>query len=198
LLPRTLPTESAALSDVWTEVRREAEALGVPERGVQLITRLRARLDAVASRAFQQPRQPRVACLVALDPPVVPGAWVTELVTWAGGELAPGAPNGGPRPTDHDELRGADPEIIVFAPAGLDLAGARAAAGRLAADPEWSALRAAREGRMYVADGTVGLDRPGPRVAELLEAMAEILHPAAFRFGLEGRTWARLDGNGAT
>jgi iron complex transport system substrate-binding protein len=193
LRQRTLPTESAALADVWAGVRREADARGVPERGVQLVTRLRARLDAVASRARQQSVRPRVACLVGLDAPRLPGGWVAELIEWAGGEPA-AAEGGEARPAGPAELAPADPDVIVLVPAEGGLAAARAAVPLLLARPGWDGLRAVREGRVYVTDGEAGRDRPGPQVAEALEALAEILHPAAFRFGHEGRAWARVNG----
>ena len=172
------------LADVWAGVRRDADARGVPERGVQLVTRLRARLDAVASRAGQQPSRPRVACLVGLDPPRPPGAWVEELVGWAGGE--PSA-----RARTRDPGRRHPRRLVDGERPGR---GARARPAPCSRAPSWSRLRAAREGRVYVADGDAARGRPGPQVAESLEAFAEILHPAAFRFGHEGRTWARVDG----
>ena len=87
-----------------------------------------------------------------------------------------------------------DPDVVIFASADGSLDGALEAARALLARPDWSRLRAAREGRVYVADGDAARGRPGPQVAESLEAFAEILHPAAFRFGHEGRTWARVGG----
>ncbi len=184
------------LADVWAGVRREADARGVPERGVQLVTRLRARLDAVASRAGQQPEHPRVACLVGLGRLRRPAAWVEELVGWAGGELTP-APNGDrPAAIAPGELALADPDVVVLAAPAGDLEAARAAARPLLARPGWRGLRAVRAGRVYVVEGEAALDQPGPLVAEALEALAEIVHPAAFRFGHEGRTWARV-GDGA-
>jgi iron complex transport system substrate-binding protein len=61
----------------------------------------------------------------------------------------------------------------------------------LCAQPEWNALRAVREGRVFVGDGNAYFNRPGPRVAETLEIVAEILHPEGFRFGHAGRGWVR-------
>ena len=55
----------------------------------------------------------------------------------------------------------------------------------------WRELRAVREGRVVLAAGGGLFDRPGPRVADALEILAEALHPEAFRFGHEGRGWAR-------
>jgi iron complex transport system substrate-binding protein len=189
-----VPTESSALTDLWTDLRRVSDSLGVPERGVQLITRLRTRLEAVALRAAQQSRRPRVACLVGLDPPVAAAGWISELIALAGGEDVLGAPGAWPRAVPAEELERADPDVIVLAPAGTDLPAALATARTLASRPGWPTSRAARKGQVHVADGTALLGRPGPQVAEALEAIAEMLHPAAFRFGHEGRAWARLEG----
>lgn len=184
------------LAEVWAGVRREAAERGVPERGVQLITRLRARLDAVASRAGRQPSRPRVACLAGIDPPGAPAAWVGELIEWAGGDPAPAPDDGRAPAVVPGVLAEVDPDVIVFAAAETGLDEARAAVRSLLAGAGWDGLRAVREGRVYVAGGDACRPRPGPQVAEALEAFAEILHPAAFRFGHEGHVWARVDGPG--
>ncbi len=195
---RPVPAEPSALADLWVDLRRVSDSLGVPERGVQLITRLKTRIEAVALRAAQQPRRPRVACLVGLDPPVAAGGWISELVALAGGEDVLGAPGAGPRALTAEELDRADPDVIVLAPAGLDLPAALAAARGPATGPGWQKSRAAREGQVHVADGTALLGRPGPQVGEALEVIAEMLHPAAFRFGHEGKSWTRIEGGSGT
>ena len=88
------------------------------------------------------------------------------------------------------------PGVMVLAPAGMDLPSALAAAQGIATRSGWQALRAVREGRLYAADGAVLSGRLGPQLAETLEALAEMLHPAAFRFGHEGRAWKRIGGSG--
>ena len=195
---RSRPDRSPALAELWADIRRLADSLGVPERGVQLITRLRTRLEAVALRAAQQPQHPRVAFLVGLDPPVAAAGWISELVGLAGGEVVLGAPGAGPRVLAAEDLERADPGVIVLAPAGMDLPSALAAARALASRPGWQALRAVREGRLHVTDGAALFGRPGPQAAEALEAIAEMLHPAAFRFGHEGKAWKRLEGGSGT
>ena len=197
-LVRHVPTESIALTDLWADLRRVSDALGVPERGVQLITRLRTRLEAVALRAAQQPRRPRVACLAGLEPPVAAAGWISELIALAGGEDVLGVPGAWPRAVPAEELERADPEVIVLAPAGMDLPAALAAAHLLASRSGRPGLRAVREGRLHVADGTALFGRPGPQVAEALETLAEMLHPAAFRFGHEGKAWMRIESGSGT
>jgi iron complex transport system substrate-binding protein len=63
----------------------------------------------------------------------------------------------------------------------------------LSGRPEWQALRAVREGRVFLADGNAYFNRPGPRLVETLEILAELLHPDRFSFGHEGAGWQRLE-----
>ncbi|HEY7183318.1 MAG TPA: cobalamin-binding protein, partial [Blastocatellia bacterium] len=46
--------------------------------------------------------------------------------------------------------------------------------------------------RVFVADGNQYFNRPGPRLVESLEILAESLHPELFNFGHEGKGWVRL------
>jgi iron complex transport system substrate-binding protein len=62
----------------------------------------------------------------------------------------------------------------------------------LRGQPCFEALRAVREGRLVLFDGHRFFNRPGPRLAETLEMLAEALHPALFDFGWEGRAFRRL------
>jgi iron complex transport system substrate-binding protein len=49
-----------------------------------------------------------------------------------------------------------------------------------------------QNGQVYLADGNQYFNRPGPRLVEALEMLAEILHPSAFHFGHEKIGWQRL------
>ncbi len=191
MFQRVHPSDPAALADIWTDIRRVAASLNVPERGIQLVTRLRSRVEAVAQRAAQQAERPRVACLAGFEPLLGAEGWVSELLALAGGEDALRSGSNGPRAVAPEDLVRAAPAVVILAPVGAELAQARAAAAALAAPPGWETLPAVRAGRLFVADGSACFGRPGPQVAEALEAIAEMLHPAAFRFGHEGRLWER-------
>ena len=86
-----------------------------------------------------------------------------------------------------------DPDVIVVMPCGFDLARTRA---RLPALHEASRsgrdCEAVRNGRVFVTDGNQFFNRPGPRLVESLEILAEILHPNHFHYGHEGLGWQRL------
>jgi iron complex transport system substrate-binding protein len=46
---------------------------------------------------------------------------------------------------------------------------------------------------VYVADGNQYFNRPGPRLAESLEILADTIHPDLFHFGHENSGWVRLN-----
>jgi len=189
--PRVVSMRPDALADVWADMRTIASALGVPERGVQLVTRLRSRMRGIAERARGRER-PRVACIEWIDPLMAAGNWTPELIELAGAEDVLGKAGQHAGALRFEQLAAAEPDAIWVAPCGFDLARTRAELGALTALPGWESLRAVREGRVFLGDGNALFNRPGPRVVETLECLAEALHPGAFRFGHEGVGWERL------
>jgi iron complex transport system substrate-binding protein len=190
--PRIVSMKPDALADVWADMRAIASALGVPERGVQLVTRLRARMRGIGERARGRTR-PRVACIEWLAPLMAAGNWTPELIELAGAEDVLGKAGAHAGPVGLGELAQADPDAIFVTPCGFDIARTRAELPVLTSQPGWGELRAVREGRVFLGDGNALFNRPGPRVAETLECLAEALHPEAFRFGHEGSGWERLE-----
>jgi iron complex transport system substrate-binding protein len=91
-----------------------------------------------------------------------------------------------------EELAARDPDWILVIPCGFDIPRTRQDMPALAARPLWQALRAVREGRVALGDGNQYFNRPGPRLVESLEILAEILHPQGFDFGHRGRGWERF------
>ena len=181
-----------ALADIWTDIRNVAAAIGAPARGDELVADLQARLAGIAATASTLPSRPGVACIEWIDPLMAGGNWMPELVTMAGGKNMFGEAGKHSPWMTWEQLRAADPEIIVVLPCGFDIARTRREMPALTDRPDWRALQAVRNGRVYVTDGNQYFNRPGPRIAESLEILAEILHPDDFHFGHEGRGWERL------
>ncbi len=187
---RILALEPNGLDDVWTDIARVADALGVPERGAELVRRLQWRVAEIQRRAAALAARPRVAVVEWIEPLMAAGNWMPELVEIAGGvNLFGEARRHSPWMT-WEALAAADPDVILVSPCGFDVARTRAEMPSLEARPGWGGLGAVRAGRVYLADGNAFFHRPGPRLVESLEILAEVLHPAAFRFGHEGRGYA--------
>ncbi len=191
--PRLVSLEPTNLAAVWTDVARVAEALAVPERGKALVHDLKRRMAAVAARAAGLKPRPRVALLEWLDPPMAAGNWMPELLRLAAGET-PFSKAGEPSPwLDWDALLQADPDVLLVMPCGFGLDKTRAESRGLTGRPGWAQLKAVRTGRVALADGHQFFNRPGPRLAESLEILVEVLHPATFDFGHRGQAWAWME-----
>jgi iron complex transport system substrate-binding protein len=114
------------------------------------------------------------------------GNWMPELVEMAGGvNLFGEAGKHSPWMT-WEQLCDRDPDVIVALPCGFDLPTARREMHTLTEKADWCRLRAVRNGRAWVADGNAYFNRPGPRLAESLEMLAEAVCPGAFAFGHPG------------
>jgi iron complex transport system substrate-binding protein len=151
------------LGDVLDDVRRVAAAARVAARGDALVAELRDRL-AAAAPARRSP--PRVAVIEWLEPPMLAGHWVPEAVEAAGARFV-GPAAGEPSPyVTWDEVRALQPDAVVVAPCGFDLARTLREAAPVAATLRKLAPR------VLLMDGNAYLNRPGPRLVDAVETMA--------------------------
>ena len=162
-----LQIDPQTLDEVIDSVQTVADAAGVPDRGREVIAGLRARLRRLAEHTASVAR-PTVFVLEWVDPPFVGGHWVPDVVRAGGGEPILCAPGSKSFPTDWDAIRAADPDHVIVAPCGYDLAGAteqtRTILDRLPA-------RAA----VWAIDADAVMVRPGPRLVDGAEAIAAAL-----------------------
>ena len=191
IAPRIVSLSPNVLADVWHDIEQVAQVLDVAPVGRQVVERLQERVRNIAVAAGQL--RPRVACLEWLDPLMAAGNWVPELVSLAGGTNVVGQVGKHAPGLTLAELQSLDPDFIIALPCGFDLNTTRREMATLVKNPDFRALRAVCEGRLYITDGNQYFNRPGPRLVESLEILAEILHPEIFAFGHRGIGWERFD-----
>jgi iron complex transport system substrate-binding protein len=180
------------LEDVWTDIIRVATALGNRHDGEAVVARLRERMAKIQERAQASPQRPRVALIEWIEPLMAGGNWMPELIEMAGGKNLFGSAGAHSPWLEHDALYASDPDVIVVAPCGFDLARTRSEMLALTQRPQWQALRAVTGGRVYLTDGHHFFNRPGPRLAESLEILAEVLHPQSMQSRHRGEAWMPL------
>ncbi len=189
---RLVSLEATALDGIWADIRTAAAALNAADRGDDLVAALQRRMAAVSDVAASMRARPTVACIEWIDPLMAAGNWLPELVTMAGGVNLFGAAGVHSPWLTWEALAAADPDVVIVMPCGFDIARTREEMPTLAASDIWSRLRAVRAGRVYLTDGHQYFNRPGPRVADSLEILAEILHPDLLTFGHYGTGWQPL------
>jgi len=185
--------EPQQLADVVEDIRRVARALEVPERGDRLADEVTARIDDVRRRTRDLPRR-TVVSIEWIEPLMAAGNWMPELIEAAGGRELFGTVGAHSPWTTWEQMRTADPDAIVILPCGFDLARTREEAASLRELPGWGDLKAVREGRVAITDGHRYFNRPGPRLAESTEILAEILHPGTFAPTHAGSGWEAFEG----
>lgn len=184
-----------ALGDLWAGIGEVAAALGVEQAGAALIEDLKGRMAEIQRLAAGLAVRPRVACIEWIDPLMSAGNWMPELVEMAGGVNLFGEAGAHSPMMEWEALRAADPDVILVQPCGFDIARTLEEMPLLEAKPGWHEIAAVRAGRVVVGDGNQYFNRPGPRLAESLEIVAEILHPETFDFGHRGEGWVVYQGH---
>lgn len=191
--PQVISLQPNRLAEVWTDIERVAGVLGVS--AAEPLTALKRRVSACAHTTATLPEadRPTVACIEWIDPLMAAGNWIPELVTLAGGKSLFGTVGQHSPWLQWQALQQADPDVIVLMPCGFDLDRTQQEAQTLLNHPDWATLQAVRSRRVYVTDGNQYFNRPGPRLVDSLEILAEILHPDRFEVRHSGKGWKLLD-----
>ncbi len=185
---KLIPLAPNSLNDIYDDIERTADALGIAERGTALVSDLQRRIEQVPATS----NSPRVAVVEWADPLMTAGHWTMELIVRAGGVPVIGEPAGPSLHFEMSDLAEADPDVIIIAPCGYDLERTREDAKLLHEREDWRQLRAVRDDRIALIDGNQYVNRPGPKVVETLEIIAEIINPDVDEHRHEGIGWERF------
>jgi iron complex transport system substrate-binding protein len=115
-----------------------------------------------------------------MDPIMIAGMWMPELIAMAGATPMVTAPGEHCPTLSLDALAALDPEVVLIKPCGFGLERTLEEVDLLRTNLPWDSWRCVREGRVFVADGNAYFNRPGPRIVESLEILAACAHPSAF------------------
>lgn len=166
-----LTIDPHTLDEVFASIGTLGRATGHEAEAVELVDSLRARLAAVKERVADRPR-PRVMLLEWTDPPYAPGHWVPEMIEAAGGVPLLGRTGAKSERVLWETVHEAQPEVVVVAPCGFDLAGASLLADDLVA------ARVLPLGiPVHAVDANASWARPGTRLVDGVEELAALLHP---------------------
>jgi iron complex transport system substrate-binding protein len=174
------------MADIYRDIARVADAIGRPKAGGELIASMQGRLAAISALVASEPKK-RLAFIEWVDPPMSGGHWMPELIADAGGISLFGETGQSSPWITWKDVAKADPDVIVVAPCGYDIEVTRREVRPLVSYEVWQELRAVRTGQVFLADGNAYFNRPGPRLVESAEILAEIMHPAVADFGHRGK-----------
>ena len=168
------------LHDIFTDIERTGAAIGRLTEARRLVASLLARVDAVRARAASAVARPNVLTIEWIEPVMLGGMWMPELVTLAGGTPLVTAPGERAPTVSRTDLARLDPDVVLVKPCGFTLERTLAEIDTLPRVLPWAEWKCVREGRVFIADGNAYFNRPGPRIVDSLEILAACIHPEIF------------------
>ena len=184
------------LNEVFDDIRRVAKNLGINNNhNNQLVKNLEIRLNNIKDKTKKYKRL-KVACIEWIDPLMVAGNWIPEMVHISGGEDVFGKKEKDSHWVEFDEIQKHNPDIIIFIPCGFDLKKTdEEVKNLLLSKTPWHDLKAFKDKKIFITDGNQYFNRPGPRLIESLEIFAEIIHPEFFNFEHQNKGWINFFNN---
>lgn len=173
--PRVINLEPTCLQEVFDCIAAVGAAVGVDDKAREVIAGLTARVNAVVQRAGALTHRPRVMLLEWIDPPFSAGHWSPELVEMAGGREVIGVAGERSTTVAWERVVEADPELLVIACCGFTPERARQDLPILESYPGWSSLSCVRHNQFKIVDGSAYFSRPGPRLVDSLEILADFI-----------------------
>ena len=143
---------------------------------IELTEELQERVDLIKHKLKFIEQKPAVACIENLDTLVLVDSSVGELINIAGGAC---------------DIEFQNPDIIIVMPVGYAISQTMQQMGRLLQLPGFNDLKAAKNNRVYIADGNFDINDPDQLVT-LTEVLGEIINPKQFIFGYEGEKWIKF------
>ncbi|MBC7757809.1 MAG: cobalamin-binding protein [Phormidesmis sp. FL-bin-119] len=190
---RIISLKPNTLSDVNKEISEVAAILNASSQADDLLERAEERIEIIRHKLKFRSENPKVACIEWLAPLMIAGNWTPELIHIAGADPILAVNGKHSVFIDFQDIRNADPDIIVVMPCGFSIPRTLQEINLLLDLPGWKDLKAVKNNRIYIADGNQYFNRSGPRLTESIEILAEIINPKQFIFGYEGEGWIRFN-----
>ena len=177
--PQVVVLQPRTFDDVLESFLQVGRACGAEASAVQTVDAMRERMRAIQDRLPPIAERPRVFSLEGINPLVVGGHWIPDMLELAGGRQEMFAPGCSAKRLEWDAVRNYNPDKLFVDLCSSDLARNLREAPWLEDQVGWRDLAAVRNGEVYLIDHSY-FSRPGPRVIEGLEILAQLTHPELF------------------
>ncbi len=178
--PRVEVLQPRTLQDILSSIKQVGNACGAVESAARLVNELEDRIGAVIRTVAGSAAKPRVFSVEGVNPLVIGGHWIPDLLATAGGSMEVYLPGCPAKRIDWNEIVDYAPEKLFIDLCSSDLDRNLREVPWLAAQEGWETLPAVQTGEVYLIDH-VYFSRPGPRVVQGLEILAQLTHPDLFK-----------------
>jgi iron complex transport system substrate-binding protein len=195
--PSVFSMQPQTLKEVFDEALRLGRRLDRLDAAMEVLAEGEAQLKALRDRIGVDRRTdpatlPSVACIEWLEPLMVAGHWMPDVVEMAGGRPVLSKAGTPTRQVEWTALRDADPDVIVCMPCGFTVEETRRDLHYLTNREGWEDLSAVQNDRVALLDGNAYYNRPGRRLYRAIAVLATVLHPD-LALDLPPAAWERQD-----
>ena len=177
--PEVYTMDPHDVGEILVSIKDISRIIGKEKEGSRLIDSLSKRLEFVKGKTFE--KRPKVVAIEWVDPFFTSGHWIPEMIEIAGGENLISLEKMPSRKMKLEEIKEANPDIIVVMPCGFDVKRTVSEYKKaLAGNPEWNELKAVKENNVYAVDANSYFSKPSLRTVTGIEILASIFHPDVF------------------
>ena len=186
--PEILSLEPKNITDILDSIEIVGRLTGSSLKAQSIGANIRERLNKIKKSLKDMKRTPKVLTLEWLNPPFIGGHWVPEMISAVGAMNAYDLTNQPSREVKWQELLQEEIEIVVLAVCGFDLERTLVEFPSTKLGPFWDSY----SGSVYAVDGSAYFSRPGPRIINGIEILAEIIHPSIFPRKSPAGAWRQV------
>jgi iron complex transport system substrate-binding protein len=193
--PELINLEPMCLKDVFDTlllVGNVTNRMSIAESVVNSLKARVRRVKILTETHIKTDNYPKVVFLEWIDPPFNAGHWTPELIEMAGGIDCLGNKHRPSQTTLWDDVLDAQPDVMFIACCGFSMERAAKDLPILQSNVGWKDLPCVKNNRVYLSDGNSYFNRPGPRLVDSLEIIANALHPDVHILGLDLPTAVRV------
>lgn len=169
-----LTIDPHTLEEVFDSMTQLGAATGHEVEAAALVSDQRHRLAEARRRVADlgtDRSRPKVMVLEWTDPPFAPGHWIPEMVEAAGGVAVLGRTGDKSVRVEWETIHAADPDVIIVAPCGFDRAQSELIKDELVGS---GVLPVGIP--VHAVDANASWARPGTRLVDGIEELADLLH----------------------
>ena len=178
---------------MWNSFDIIANAIDAHKYYYILKTEINERFKLLKDKFNGTKKKPTILCIEWIEPIMVAANWVPELVGLAGGKNVMSVSGSDSNYCSWDEVEKTNPEIMIMMPCGFEIKRTLEDLHYLQKREGWQELKAVKENKVYVVDGNQYFNRPGPRLVDSAEILAEIINPDYFERKYSENAWIAID-----
>jgi len=177
--PEVYTMDPHDVDEILVSIKEISKIIGKEKEGNELVDSLSKRLKFIKCKTFE--KRPKIVAIEWLDPFFTSGHWIPEMIETAGGENLISTKKMPSRKMKLQEIKEANPDIIVMMPCGFDVKRTVSEYNNvLAENLDWNELKAVKQNNVYAVDANSYFSKPSLRTITGVEVLAKIIHPDIF------------------